>query len=204
MHAVEILLIRHALPQRVETDDGSPADPPLSDLGRRQAAAVRDWLVAEEIHAVYTSPLTRAIETATPLAEALGIEPVVADGVAEFDRDHHSYVPMEELRETDHAAWLLAMQNGGMPPEADPLAFRDLVVASVDEIIVAHPGQTVAVFCHGGVVNAYASHLVGKDEIFFFEPIYTSISRFRGSSAGHRSIVSLNEAGHLRGVPRWE
>ena len=53
--------------------------------------------------------------------------------------------------------------------------------------------------CHGGVINAYASHVLGIEFPLFFQPTYTSVNRFLASSAGHRSVVSLNEAGHLVG-----
>jgi len=35
---VELIVIRHALPVRIANADGSPADPPLSETGRQQAA----------------------------------------------------------------------------------------------------------------------------------------------------------------------
>src|SRR5262245_37976304 len=70
---VELLLIRHALPLRVENRDGTPADPPLSAEGRLQAERLAAWLTDDKIDAVYTSPLRRARETAEPLAGALGL-----------------------------------------------------------------------------------------------------------------------------------
>ena len=57
---MELLLIRHALPERVETADGSPADPPLSGAGRAQAERMALWLVGEKIGAIYASPMRRA------------------------------------------------------------------------------------------------------------------------------------------------
>ena len=62
---MELLLIRHARPLRAESVDG-PADPGLSDLGRRQAEALAGWLVPERIDAVYTSPLRRSVRDTTP------------------------------------------------------------------------------------------------------------------------------------------
>ena len=47
--AVDLLLIRHGLPLRVERDDGLPADPPLSPEGRAQAESVARWLAHESI-----------------------------------------------------------------------------------------------------------------------------------------------------------
>src|SRR5262245_38874839 len=98
---MELLLVRHARPERVEGAAG-PADPPLSPLGRRQAAALAEWLAVEPgvapLAAVYTSPLRRAAETAAPLAAALGLTPVAEDALAEYDAEANDYIPIEELR----------------------------------------------------------------------------------------------------------
>jgi probable phosphoglycerate mutase len=199
--AVELLFVRHALPVRRVTDDGSPADPPLSEVGRAQADALAEWLGHETVDAVYTSPMRRARETAAALEAALGLTSAVRDGLAEFDRDYHAYIPMEELKATDRERWLSLVQNMGSELD-DPVRFQQVVIETVDEIVAAHPGQRVALVCHGGVVNAYAAHVVGRaaGDMFFFEPGYTSVSRFLASSAGHRSVVSLNETAHLRSL----
>ena len=79
---MELLLVRHALPLRVATADGSPADPPLSEEGRDQAQRLARWFESERREALYTSPLRRALETAEPLARVCGLEPRVEPGVA--------------------------------------------------------------------------------------------------------------------------
>ncbi|MEM9713901.1 MAG: histidine phosphatase family protein [Actinomycetota bacterium] len=201
---MDLLVIRHALPERVERDDGMPADPPLSTLGHRQSRRLAERLAEEPIDHLYVSPMRRAGETVAPFAELSGLAPVVEAGVAEFDRDSDSYVPMEELKATDHDAWLAMVEAGGMPDGGDPVAFQRTVVEAMERIVDAHRGQTVAVVCHGGVINSWAAQVLGLPEPFFFEPRYTSINRFVCSSRGHRSLHSLNELDHLRGLPRAE
>jgi len=49
-------------------------------------------------------------------------------------------------------------------------------------------------------VNAYAGHVLGIDDPLFFLPHYTSITRILAASSGIRSIESLNESAHLRGL----
>ena len=96
---MELLLIRHGLPEHVENRDGKPADPPLSELGRVQARRLSEWLARERIDRLYTSPMARAYQTAEPLAERFGLEPEAADGVAEYDRNASHYIPTEKLKE---------------------------------------------------------------------------------------------------------
>lgn len=195
---MELILVRHGLPVRID-DAGGPADPELSDDGRAQAVRLADWLGKEPIDAVYVSPMRRALETAAPLAEALGVDPVVDDELAEFDRDAHFYIPLEELKAAGDARYL-AMIRGETDDEVDQETFREVVRVAVERIIEAHPGDVVAVVCHGGVINAWASHVLGLPDSLFFEPHYTSVNRFLASSRGHRSVVSLNDLGHLHGT----
>ncbi len=194
---MELLLIRHGRPVRIENADG-PADPELDDEGREQARRLAGWLRHEQIDAVYTSPLRRARETAAPLAAVTGHEVVVDDELAEFDRDAHFYIHYEELKAAKDERWQQMLT--GDWAEVDPATFQRVVVGAIERIVDAHPGQRVAVVCHGGVVNAYAAHLLKLDYPLFFEPAYTSISRVQAARTGERSILSLNETGHLVGT----
>jgi 2,3-bisphosphoglycerate-dependent phosphoglycerate mutase len=191
---MDLLLIRHALPVRIDDGEG-PADPELSDEGWSQAGALAAWLAEEPLDAVVASPLRRAQETAQPLATLLGVDVELVDGLAEFDREAPWYIPMEELKAADDPRWHALVNEEW---ELDPEAFRRSVVEAVDEVIAAHPGRSVAAVCHGGVINAYLSTMLGLERLMFFEPGYTSISRVRASRSGARSVVSVNETAHLR------
>src|SRR5258708_854930 len=96
---MELLFIRHALPRRIDAGHGSgPADPDLAALGLEQAAALAEWLAGESVDALFSSPMRRALQTAAPVAERLGLPITVEEGIAEFDREALSYVPIEELK----------------------------------------------------------------------------------------------------------
>lgn len=195
---MELILVRHALPLRVHRPDGAPADPPLSPQGRSQAEVLARWLTAETIDEIYTSPLRRARETAEPLAAIRGLRPRVEPGVSEFDAEASSYVPLEELKAADFERWK-ALVDHGFYLEGDAERFRATVVDALERVIAAHPGGSVAVVCHGGVINAWTAHVLGAERLFLFEPGYTSVHRFRAARSGERGLVSLNELAHLRG-----
>ena len=189
---MELLLIRHGLP--VRADDTS--DPPLSEIGREQARRVAQRLTGEPIDAVFSSTMRRAIETAEPFAISAGHAVAVRDGIVEYDRGGGAYVPMEELKRDDYAAWK-AFVDGGYG--VDIGAFQALVVETLEEIIAAHPGKNVAVFCHGGVINVWTAHILGMAPRLFFEPAYASLHRYLCARSGERNLVSLNDVAHLRG-----
>lgn len=195
---MEIVLVRHGLPLRVELETGI-ADPELAAEGHEQAAKMAAYLGVEDVEAVYVSPLRRALETASPLCKVLGLEAVVSEGVAEFDRNSREYVPVEELRATNDPRWEKLLRGEWDGVDEDPSIFKARVVATVEDMIARHPGGRVVVVCHGGVINQYLAHILGiETHVGFFYPKYTSIHRVMAARSGQRSIVSINEASHLR------
>ena len=70
---MELILIRHGLPEKVIRSDGGAADPNLSEQGHRQAAQVADYLKDEQIHRLYSSPMRRAVQTAEPISKTLDL-----------------------------------------------------------------------------------------------------------------------------------
>ncbi len=198
---MELLFIRHALPVRVEGFDG-PADPELSEAGHHQARYLAEYLAFERIHAIYASPMRRAVQTAEPVAERQSIGVTLADGIAEYDREAVEYIPVEQMKAENLPGWQDVV-SGQMHRAVgvDPHAFRTGVVEAVEAILAAHPGEKVAAVCHGGVINAYLTHVLGiEDPTGFFYPNYTSIHRIAAARTGERSVLSLNETSHLRGT----
>jgi 2,3-bisphosphoglycerate-dependent phosphoglycerate mutase len=191
MRAMELLLIRHGLPER----SAETADPPLSAQGHDQARRVARWLQGEGIEAVFSSPMVRAVETARPFVAAAGHELKLHEGVVEFDRDSGSYVPLEVLKREDYEAWK-AFVAGGAAPDID--RFQTMVVGALEEIIEGNSGRRVAVFCHGGVINVWTAHVLGMAPRLFFEPGYASVHRYLCARSGERNVVALNERAHLR------
>ena len=198
---MELLFIRHALPLRVEGFDG-PADPELAEAGHHQARHLAEYLAFERIHAIYASPLRRAVQTAAPVAELQSIEVAVNDGIAEYDRESGEYIPIEDLKAEGLPGWQDVLAGRAHSAVGvDPREFRAGVVSAVEGIIAGHPGQKVACVCHGGVINAYLTHILGIDDpAGFFYPNYTSIHRVAAARSGERGVLSINETAHLRGT----
>jgi 2,3-bisphosphoglycerate-dependent phosphoglycerate mutase len=194
---MQLILIRHGLPARQVSTSG-PADPGLTEQGHAQAQHLASYFAAEPLEAIYSSPMLRAIETATPLAAAQGLPLLYEDGVAEFDRHATTYVPIEELRAANDQRWREMAQED----PADAAEFRSTVVTAIEGIIARHVEDKVAVVCHAGVIGAYMAHVLGINMIgrSFFAPNYTSISRVMASRKGGRSVFTLNETSHLRGT----
>jgi len=195
---MELLLIRHGLPEKVVTTDGSPADPPLSAIGLKQAELVAEYLKDVRLDRLYSSPMRRAQQTAIPLAREQSLDIETEEGVAEYDRDAGSYIPVEQLKEENYEQWQNLMK--GEMGNVDFRVFYDTAVSSLARIADDNRGKTIAVTCHGGVVNAWTANVLGLRPMMFFNPNYTSVSRFKVASTGEKSVITLNEYFHLKGL----
>src|SRR5205085_3885423 len=135
--------------------------------------------------------LARAIETAAPVAAAHGLEPVVVDGLAEWDAGSSYYIPMEELRATKDERWQ-AMVDGRWhevgSETIDPVAFRNGVIDTFEQLIARSRSKRVVAVCHGGVINLYLGHVLGIDRPLWFEPFYAAVHRLAAHAGGIRSI----------------
>ena len=190
---MELILIRHALPIRREVKDG-PANPELSTEGILQSHRLAEYLAAEEIDSIYVSPLNRAIQTAEPLAQRLGLRSIVVDDIAEYDRASNEYVPIEELRATNDPRWRKMMAGEWDSTDETVDQFKTRVVQAIELIIDHHQSSKVAVVCHGAVINHYLANILGITTIRgFFYPNYGSIHRVFASRNGVRSLMTLNE-----------
>ena len=190
---MELILVRHGLPVR----SAETSNPPLSAEGHQQSRLVAQALSAERIDAVFSSTMIRAVQTAEPFAALAGLPIEQRDGICEFDRGTGGYVPMEQLKRENYPAWK-AFVDGGL--NVDIGAFQSEVVETLDAVIKSHAGKRVVVFCHGGVVNVWAAHVLGMPPRLFFEPDYTSVHRFLCAGTGQRNLVSLNERAHLKAM----
>lgn len=207
---MQLVLVRHGLPQRIDPGvlpTGVAADPGLTDRGREQARATGEFLASENVAAVHASPVFRAWETGQVIATHLGLTAQACPGVAEWDADATSYIPIEERVAVDDEMWR-ALKSGRVPDDDfDGDEFRSRVVASIDEILTAHADagdhEAIVVVTHAGVVNAYLGHLLERPDPFWLPlpvaPGYCSLSRMaaaRGPASAQ--VVSLNETAHVR------
>jgi 2,3-bisphosphoglycerate-dependent phosphoglycerate mutase len=195
---VQLLVVRHARPHRADGEDAT-ADPELTEIGNRQAAATAAFLAGERVDHVVASPLRRALQTAQPLATQLSCDVEIVEGLREIDPFGGAYVPAEELTMESQIVsdlagdpYALFAGAGGFP------RFRSVVVDAFDGIVARNRGRTVAVFCHGTVIGTYLSALLDSDDPFTLLPDYCGLYRIAASSTGLRTVRSANETGHVR------
>jgi ribonuclease H / adenosylcobalamin/alpha-ribazole phosphatase len=154
--ATTLVLVRHGVTPHTAAKKFSgglkSSNPGLSDEGRAQIRATADWLapIAEGIAAVVASPVRRTLESAEILAEALGKKVDVEPDFAEMEFgtwDGLTFAQVAERDKTSLDAWLGSLETP--PPGGE--SFRQVeerVLAGLQRIREAYPGQTVVVVSH--------------------------------------------------------
>lgn len=190
---MQLLVIRHALPLRTEPGQGS--DPDLSENGIEQAKRLPAALSRFPISRLVSSPQRRAVQTAQPVADKLGLPIDIDDRLAEYDRDLSHYTPVEEISEQDMAR----LATGQLPSGVDQPAFIERVRAGVDDIVgSASREDTVALFSHGGVINALVHTIMGTSQLLCVQVDYAGITRLLWSTRQEKFFVAgVNATEHV-------
>lgn len=210
--ATNLYLIRHgeSVPNVTPIVGGMLGDAGLTPRGREQAALLEQRLRLGEILAdvLYTSTLPRAVETATYVARALGMEARHDDTWHELRPGEADGIPIDE--------WKMRYGGDEFLTGADPFrpfspggeswgAFLLRVGSAIRATVARHLGQTIVVVCHGGVLEGAFYHAFGLGPTstrVHFVPHNASITQWRyhhpeTGAAPYWTLVTYNDAAHL-------
>jgi probable phosphoglycerate mutase len=208
--ATDLIVVRHgeSMPYRTGMtvpDWNGQGDPALGPVGREQALLLADRLQIEPVDAIYVTPLRRTSETIAPLAERLGITPVVEPDLrevhlGEWEGDGRFGRNIREGHEI--ALRMFAEQRWDVIPGAESTAdFSARLRRGITRIAEAHPDQRVVVVVHGGVIGTLLSIATGSEGFAFITADNASISEI--VVHGDRWIVRrFNEISHLEPRPQ--
>lgn len=177
------------------------ADPPLAENGRVQARLLAHRLSSWEIDFLYTSDLLRAAETAAIISEALHIQPIIDAVWRERGFGALEGLTSEEIQLRYPVIWASRM-IGPMSGIPGAEAQEDVVARAslgCQKVLDGHPGKTIAIVSHGGMILTTLVHLLGlppNGHALLGVGSNTSISRVVVEDGGAR-LVGLNDAAHL-------
>ena len=202
-----ILLIRHGeTAWNAERRLQGHLDIPLNTEGERQAALLAAALAPEGIDTILSSDLARARQTAEAIARERGMKVSTDPALRE-----RCYGGFEGLLYSDiaarfpheFAAWQGRDVDGVLPPGANQgetfRQFFDRVTGAIVAHAAAHPGKTLALVAHGGVLEcAYRAALgLSLETPRDFKVLNASVNRFVVEEGGLR-LVSWGEVRHLQ------
>jgi len=202
---IEILFVRHG-----QTDANSAGywqgwtDPPLNLTGQAQAESIARRLAAEqeEIKALYTSPLRRALQTARAIGNRLDLAMQTLDQLKEIHFGKLEGVTLEEMENRFpelYAQWQDKTDMTFQWPGGERRATLFVRAAEACELIRArHGGDKVIVVTHGGTIRACLAHLLPDlcEQWWVYTLDNAGLSRVRARSNQAR-LLALNDTDHL-------
>ena len=169
---VKLIIVRHGFSEynRDKKYTGQ-SDIPLTEMGVLQAKLACDYLLANfKVDKIYSSDLSRAVDTAKPLAEKLGLEIITDARLRELDTGLWTDKTFEEVRNSFPQTSKLYRENIGRGRPDGGESYQELMMRAknvFEEIANENEGKTIAVFTHGGVLRALycAWNNISLDEV---------------------------------------
>jgi probable phosphomutase (TIGR03848 family) len=160
-----LLLIRHGENDYLKKGRmaGRLPDIHLNKHGREQSTALAESLKAFPIRAIYSSPLERAVETAEPLSQALGLPVQLCPGLLDTDVGEWQGLQLKKLRKLP--LWKQVQRQPSQvrfPGGESFLELQERLVKEIDAIRLAHkPKDMLAVFFHADPIKLVLAHYLG-------------------------------------------
>jgi broad specificity phosphatase PhoE len=203
-----LYLLRHgataenlAKPARLQ---GRGINPPLADIGVRQAQITRDFLAVRPFDHCFTSPLLRAVQTAEIICAPHRLQPSVHDGLIECNVGEWEGLDWDTIRKKDEDRFVAFMAHPGQFGYPGGESFADVQCRAtqvLEELLNRFDGETLLVIAHHVVNRTYLAGLLGltADEARRVELDNCGISvvERRGSKT---HLTTLNASLHLQGV----
>lgn len=177
-----LLLIRHAQP----TEDARGVcygrlDVGLSSRGQRRAQLIARTLERIPLAAVYSSPATRALKTATPLAAMNNLAPLVDDALHEIDfgeLEGRRYDDIQATHPDLYWSWMQTPTRVQFPGGESYAQLQARAVTAMEAIRTRHRGSLAAIVSHGGVLRAMLADCLRMpaETIFRLDQSYGGVS----------------------------
>jgi probable phosphoglycerate mutase len=184
--ATTVLLVRHGESAPAHPDRPFPlrdghGDPPLDPFGVEQAELLAQRLASDAIAALYVTPLRRTQETAAPLAQRLGLTPIVEPDLREVflgEWEEGEFRRRAAVRDPIFEQ-IFVQERWDVIPGAEPHdEFDARVWRGFQRVVAAHADERVVVVAHGGVIGQLLHRV-------------TSARRFAFSGADNASISEV-------------
>jgi len=191
-----ILLVRHGETEanRARLALGR-ADPPLTAHGRAQAAALAAGLAGSGAARVVSSPLVRAVATATAIADVLGVTVEIDPRLVELDYGEWDVRSFSEFPPEDLERW--RTDASFSPPGGESLLAVGARVATLCEELV--DGPSVVAVSHVSPIKAAVLWAMDADPLLAWRMHLDVASVTRvAAPAGRRCLLGFNDTAHLR------
>jgi probable phosphoglycerate mutase len=198
-----IYLVRHGQTawNREEIFRGR-TDIPLDETGLKQAELAGEYLKEVEIEAIYSSPLSRALETAEKIARFHNLKVQPLEGIIDMSFGNWEGHAHQEIKKNDseiYRQWVETPHLVRLPGGESLDDVRVRSMAALDEVIRKHPGKALILVSHRVVNKVLICGILGLDNSHFWQisqdPTAINLIQCRN---GKYILSLMNEICHLK------
>ena len=181
----KLYLIRHGETVGAETKRyKGHIDVPLSDNGIMQVRALSHYIAqngGKELKVIYTSDLSRAAKSAEIIAEPLGLQPVIVEGLKERNFGKWEGMSFDEIADTypdEFKAWAENPLEFSPMEGESTVEVRDRALEVFTQLVNKHSGEDIAVVAHGGINRVIICEMlrVPLENIFRIEQDFAALN----------------------------
>lgn len=182
---------------------GCEIDGPLTQVGQRQAAALTSALSDVQLSAIYSSPMTRALQTVSQIAASRSLDIHQVEALRECHVGSWAGLSWDQIRERDPDVVTRFLANPAIEKHPDGESYSDLqarVVPAFNDIAARHPGQNILIMAHNMVNRVLLTTMLEMDLRYSrkIRQVNCCINVLEQTS-GLTDVITINSAWHLEG-----
>ncbi len=177
-------------------------DVPLNEIGLREAGLAGGYLKDKEIHVIYSSPLSRAWQTAQKIAQFHNLEVQPLNGIIDMSFGRWEGHSLQEIQKNDgelYRQWREEPHLVRIPDGESLDEVRIRTMAALEEMIQLHPGKTLVLVSHRVITKVLICGILGIDNSHFWQigQDTTAINLIQHRN-GKYILSLMNETCHLK------
>jgi broad specificity phosphatase PhoE len=176
----------------------------LNEIGFREAELVGEYLKGKDIHVIYSSPLSRARETARRIAQVFNLKVQPLEGITDTSFGKWEGLPLKEVQIHDgelYRQWREQPHLVKLPGGESLDEVRVRAMAALEEVIQYHKGMNIVLVSHRVINKVIICGILGIDNSHFWQIGQdTAAINLIQYKEGKYILSLLNETSHLKSL----
>jgi broad specificity phosphatase PhoE len=179
-------------------------DVPLNETGLKQAELAGQYFKGMEIHAIYSSPLSRAWQTAQKIAQIQTVKVEPLEGILDMsfgDWEGHAHQEIRKMDNETYRRWVESPHLVKLPGGESLDDVRGRAMAALEEVLRKHSEKTIVLVSHRVVCKVMICAILGLDNSHFWQIAQdTTAINLIQYKKGKYILSLMNETCHLKAL----
>ena len=179
-------------------------DVPLDETGLKQAELAGQYFKSMEIHAIYSSPLSRAWQTAQKIAQIQQMKVEPLEGIIDMsfgNWEGHAHQEIQKMDSETYRQWVESPHLVKLPGGESLDDVRGRTMAALEEVLRKHSEKTIVLVSHRVVCKVMICAILGLDNSHFWQIAQdTTAINLIQYKKGKYILSLMNETCHLKAL----